>query len=475
MKNILLLCLLVPLGGARASAAQPAPRPNVLFIAVDDLRDWMHYLGDKQVITPNFDRLARMGVSFTRSYAISTVCNPSRTATLTGLRPGTSGVYGNATDWRTALPEVVTLPAHFKANGYEVLGTGKIFHDAYVRASDWNEWRPESDAALGRDNQAIALKKTGKLPAGAFTIGRNVVTPLDAPDSDLADHQNATWTIAQLQRRHAQPLFLALGLRKPHPLFEVPRRFFELYPIDQIQLPKVSDHDRDDLPPDGLRMAGPTAEHDEIVQAGKWRELVQAYLACITFTDAQLGRVLDGLAASPHRDNTIIVLWSDHGWHLGEKQHWHKFTLWEEATRAPLLWVAPGVTQPGGVCERTVDFTHIYPTLCDLAGLPRPAHVGGLSIRPLLANPKAPWSTPAVSTFKFGNHAVRSERWRYIRYVNGDEELYDHDADPLEWKNLAGDPMFAAIKKELAQWLPKENKPVADAPGGKQTKAKKKR
>jgi arylsulfatase A-like enzyme len=474
-KLALLLGLLFAFSGVHASAAQPPPKPNVLFIAVDDLRDWMNYLGQAQVRTPNFDRLARMGVSFTRSHAISTVCNPSRTATLTGLRPGTTGVYLNPADWREALPKVVTIPSHFKAHGYEVLGTGKIFHDGYVRASDWTEFRIESGESIGRDFQETYRRQHGRLPPGAFTIGRNVVTPLDVPDSALADYQNATWTIAQLQRGHSQPLFLALGLRKPHPLFEVPRSYFEKYPLEKIQLPKVNEHDRDDLPRDGLRMAGSTEEHDAIVKAGKWRELVQAYLACITFTDAQLGRVLDALAASPQRDNTIIVLWSDHGWHLGEKQHWHKFTLWEESTRAPLLWVVPGVTRPGGVCARTVDFTHIFPTLCDFAGLPAPARLDGVSIRPLLANPSAAWSTPAVTTYKFGNHAVRSERWRYIRYANGDEELYDHEADPLEWKNLAGEAQFASVKTELAQWLPKKNQPTFASPAGKQTKIKKRK
>ncbi|MEO6243985.1 MAG: sulfatase [Opitutaceae bacterium] len=474
--SLLLLVTLCSLVSARALAATPAPKPNVLFIAVDDLRDWMGYLGYTQVKTPNFDRLAKMGVSFTRSYAISSVCNPSRAATLTGLRPGTTGIYGNTTDWREVLPQIVTLPGHFKANGYEVRGTGKIFHDRYERMSDWTEFRTDSGEAVGRNTQETELRLRGRLPAGAFTIGRNVVTPLDCPDSDLADYQNAAWTIAQLQRPHTAPRFLALGLRKPHPLFEVPRRFFEMYPVEQIQLPKVIDLDRDDLPKGGLRMAGPTEEHDSIVKAGKWREMIQAYLACITFTDVQLGRVLDALDASPDRANTIIVLWSDHGWHLGEKQHWHKFTLWEETTRAPLLWVAPGITRPGGVCARTVDFTHIYPTLCDLAGLPRPAHVEGLSIRSLLADPTSAWTTPAVTTYRFNNHAVRSERWRYIRYDgDGGEELYDHDADPLEWKNLAGDPQFGAVKTELARWLPKINRPepVTGNPTERKTKTKK--
>ena len=308
-------------------------------------------------------------------------------------------------------------------------------------------------------------------------VGRDVVTPLDLPDAEHSDYANTSWAIAQLQRAHAQPLFLALGLRKPHPLFEVPRPYFDLHLLARIELPLVNDRDRDDLPRGGLRMAGTTEEHDEIVRAGKWSELVRAYLAATSFADAQLGRLLDALAASRYRDNTMIVLWSDHGWHLGEKQHWHKFTLWEESTRAPLLWVVPGLTRPGGVCARPVDFTHIYPTLCDLAGLPRPAHVEGLSIRPLLAEPAAACDTPAVMTYKFGNHAVRSERWRYIRYEDGGEELYDHDADPREWTNLAGEPRFAVVKAEHARWLPAVNRPAVATAGAapKQTKAGRKK
>lgn len=450
----------VTLSFVSAAAAQPS-KPNVLFIALDDLRDWMNYLGHTQAKTPNFDRLARMGVSFTRSYTISTVCNPSRAAVLLGQRPGTSGIYLNTQDWRHAAPDLTTLPQHFKAHGYTVLGAGKISHDTWQRDSDWTEFYQAPTVG----NWQERFRQRGEpLPRGAFNVGRDVVTPLDLPDTEHSDHANTTWAIEKLRQRNDRPLFLALGIRKPHPLFEVPRKYFDLYPLESIQLPKVNDHDRDDLPKGGLRMAGSTEEHDAIVQAGKWRELVQAYLACISFADAQLGRLLDAFEASPYRDNTIIVLWSDHGWHLGEKQHWHKFTLWEESTRSPLLWVAPGLTRGGSVCERPVDFTHIYPTLCDLAGLPRPAHIEGLSIRPLLADPKAAWTTPAVTTYKFGNHAVRSERWRYIRYEDGGEELYDHDADPLEWKNLADDPKFAEVKAEHARWVPQNNRAPVETP-----------
>ncbi len=466
------LYAVMALAAAPCFAAAPA-KPNVLFIVLDDLRAWLGYLGHDQVKTPSFDRLARMGVSFTRSYAISSVCNPSRAATLLGMRPGTTGIYGNMTDWREAAPDVVNLPMHFKANGYTVLGAGKISHDTWQRPADWTDFHQAP--TVGNWQERI-LQRDGRLPPGAFSIGRDVVTPLDVPDAEHSDHVNTTWAIEQLQRAHNQPLFLALGLRKPHPQFEVPRKYFDLYPLEKIKLPKVNDHDRDDLPKGGLRMAGPTEEHDEIVHAGRWPELVRAYLACTSFADAQLGRLLDALEVSRYKDNTMIVLWSDHGWHHGEKQHWHKFTLWEETTRSPLLWVVPGVTRAGSVCARTVDFTHIYPTLCDLAGLPTPAHVEGVSIRTLLTNPTAAWPTPAVTTYKFNNHAVRSERWRYIRYDDGGEELYDHDADPLEWTNLAGKPEFAAVKAEHARWLPKINRSEVQtsAAPGTETKKKKK-
>jgi arylsulfatase A-like enzyme len=206
-------------------------------------------------------------------------------------------------------------------------------------------------------------------------------------------------------------------------------------------------------------MARPQGDHAAILKSGRWKEAIQGYRAAISYMDAEVGRLIDGLDNSPYKDNTIICFWSDHGWHLGEKEHWRKFALWEEATRSPLVFVVPGVTKPGTRCERTVDFMGLYPTLCDLCGLPIPKHVQGRSFRALLSDPTAKWDTPAVTTYLPNNHAVRTERWRYIRYANGDEELYDHDADPHEWTNLAKDPRLAGVKKELAKWLPTENVP----------------
>ncbi len=206
-------------------------------------------------------------------------------------------------------------------------------------------------------------------------------------------------------------------------------------------------------------MAKPGGDHAAMLKSGRWKEAVQGYLAAIAYCDAQIGRLLDAYENSPRKDDTILVFWGDHGWHLGEKEHWRKFALWEEATRMPYIWVVPGVTRPGGVCNRTVDLMSVYPTLCDLAGISLPRNVQGEDIRPLLVDPSASWERPAITTFHRNNHAVRTERWRYIHYADGGEELYDHDRDPYEWTNLAADPAHADVKRSLAKLMPTDNRP----------------
>jgi len=270
-----------------------------------------------------------------------------------------------------------------------------------------------------------------------------------------------------LRKTHDRPLFLAIGLHKPHLPWNVPRKYYDMHPLDAIEIPPHRDDDLKDLPPAAVAMARPNGDHRAILESGRWKEAIQGYLAAISYSDAMVGRLLDALDKSAYRDNTIIVLWGDHGWHLGEKQHWRKFALWEEATRAPLIWVAPGVTTPDTVCDRTVSFMSIYPTLTELCGIPTPAHVEGESLLPLLKDPQAPWEKPALTTYRFRNHTVRDAGWRYIRYANGDEELYDEAADPYEWTNLAADPRAAARKAEMAKALPKEDHPdIGPRPGG---------
>jgi arylsulfatase A-like enzyme len=444
-----------PGNSAVAAAAEGERRPNILFIAVDDLNDWVHHLGgNPQSTTPNIDRLARRGVTFTRAHCAAPLCNPSRAALLSGLRPSTTGVYDNPTDWRKVITDVPTLPMHFMQNGYYVAGAGKIYHDSFRRDSDWNEYLTNRR----RDPQPKSED---------HGVGGIAFAPLDADDADMQDYETVSWTIDKLNTRHDRPFFLACGLHKPHMPWNVPRKYYDMFPVDRIILPKVLETDLDDIPPAGVKIAKPQGDHRQILESGRWKDAVQGYLAAIAFADAMVGRLIDALDRSPSRDNTIVILWGDHGWHLGEKQHWRKFTLWEEATRAPLIVVAPGVTRPGGVCSRTVDFMGIYPTLCDLSGLSTPGHVEGTSFKSLLANPDSPWDRPALTTYLFNNHGVRSEHWRYIRYNDGSEELYDEDKDPLEWSNLAGKPEYAAIKAELAESLPKTNAPSAGAGKGK--------
>jgi arylsulfatase A-like enzyme len=248
----------------------------------------------------------------------------------------------------------------------------------------------------------------------------------------------------------------------------VPKKYYDLFPLDTIELPPTQKDDLKDVPEGGLAMAKPKGDHATMLASGRWKEAVQAYLAAIAYCDAQVGRLLDAYESSPHKADTVVVFWGDHGWHLGEKEHWRKFALWEEATRMPFVWVGPGVTKPGGVCDRTVDLMSVYPTLCDLCDLPKPSHVEGESLVPLLRDPKAAWDKPAITTFHRNNHAVRTERWRYIRYADGGEELYDHAADQYEWTNLAADPKHGDAKAELAKLLPKTN--TAERP---RTKGKK--
>ena len=419
-----------------------ADRPNVLFIAVDDLNHWVgHLKRNPQTITPNLDRLASWGVSFANAYCAAPACNPSRAALMSGMRPSTTGIYHNPDDYRPHIAPEQTLNSHFRANGYRVTGAGKIYHGGGGRMSEWDDYgKPKAE------------KPGGVIESGA--VGALKWAILKGGGDVLNDYHTVSYCIDELNAQHEEPFFLACGIYRPHLPWNVPQKYFDLHPLESIELPPHDPHDLDDVPPAGRGMARPGGDHKSVLEAGAWKQLVRAYLASVSYADAQLGRLLDAVEQSPQRDNMIIVLWGDHGWHLGEKSHWRKFALWEEATRAPLIWVVPGVTPKGQIIRRSVDFMSIYPTLCDLAGLAQPDHVEGVSLRPLLVDPSAPWDRPALTTHGFRNHALRSEGWRYIRYADGSEELYDEVKDPLERKNVAGEAQFAQVKAALAKWFP---------------------
>lgn len=430
-----------------AAPDAPPTKPNVLFIAIDDLNHWVgHLKRNPQTRTPHIDRLAARGVAFTRANCAAPVCNPSRAALMSGLRPSTSGVYDNGQDWKRVIGKELTLTTQFLEAGYDVFGAGKIYHASAHRPREWTDYFTPGGGGLRRH------------PAAADEgVGGIKFYPLANDDEDMPDYKTVSYGLEKLKAPAGKPFFLAIGLVKPHMPFSVPKKYFDQFPLESIDLPPYREDDLDDVPASGVKMAKPLGDHAQMVASGRWKEAVRAYLATIAFCDTMVGRLLDGLDQSPHRDNTIIVLWGDHGWHLGEKQHWRKFALWEESARAPMIWVAPGVTTPGGVCRRPVDFMSIYPTLCDLAGVAVPQHVEGVSLRPLLSDPQAAWERPALTTFHRGNHSLRSERWRYIRYADGGEELYDHETDDYEWTNVAGQSANRSVMAELAQWLPKVN------------------
>lgn len=447
--------LLIALLSLLAAEAPAADRPNVLMIPIDDLNHWVGHLGrHPQTRTPNLDRLAAAGVSFTRAYCAAPACNPSRIALMSGLPPYVSGCYDNNQDWRPAISEDKLLNKTLMEAGYRAFGTGKIYHGSYGNSSQWTEY-----------HQTTADKPKRHPSAQDNGVGGIAFAPLAGEDKDMPDHDAVNYGIEVLQREHDQPFFLTVGLVKPHMPFSVPKKWFDLFPLESIELPPHIEGDLEDVPQSGVKMAGPQGDHAAILKSGRWKEAVQAYLATIAFCDAQVGRLLDALEQSEYKDNTIVCLWSDHGWSLGEKEHWRKFALWEEPTRTVFIWKVPGLTPAGKACDRTVDYMSLYPTLCALTGTPRPGHVQGADLTPLLKNPEAEWATPALTTHGRENHSLRSEQWRYIRYANGEEELYDHRNDPYEWKNLAANPAHAEVKSYLSQYFPKTNAP--DLPRGK--------
>lgn len=443
MKRLLALFLLA------SSVFAAESKPDVLFIAVDDLNDWTSYLGGHpQTKTPNIDRLVARGTAFTNSHCAAPACNPSRAALMSGLRPWQTGIYTNGDPAQGVLKDVITINRHFLANGYTTLGGGKIYHGygSEGRTDSWTKWEGLFPSISEHEENMTGLDR------GHFDWG-----PVSGKTSEMGDYKATDWAIDRLKNEPTdKPLFLALGYIKPHLPWYVPKEYFDRFPLADIKLPVTKEHDLDDVPKAGVKMAGPEGDHAAVVKADQWKKGVQAYLATISFLDDQVGRLLDGLDQSPRKDKTIIMWWTDHGWNLGEKEHWRKFALWEETTRTSMAIVAPGVTKAGTTCEAPVDYTNMYPTICELTGLSVPEHVKGASLMPLLKDPAAKWDGVAVCTHGKGNHAVRDAQWRYIRYADGSEELYDHSKDPYEWTNLAGEVGMSEIKAKLGAVLPKE-------------------
>ncbi len=467
MTRILVASLLALTGAAHGAAAEP----NVLLILADDLNDWVGSLsGHPNARTPNIDRLASRGMLFREAYAPSPKCNPSRTALLLGRSPPTTGIYDNGHWWKPHLAGAITLPEAFRRGGYTVAGAGKVFHHTagFNPPELWDEYFPlQFDDPWDRQGSAYPHLSIAAPPSGHPLAGLRPFRheldwgSLPIGEAEYGDARTVEWAEGFLARTHDQPFFLAVGLFHPHLPWYAPARHFQALPPGDVALPQADKDDLVDVPAEGRRLAAQGADvFRRIVDEGKWLAAVAAYAANIAFADALVGRLTDALDASPHADSTVVVFASDHGFHLGEKGHWYKSTLWERATHVPLTFSGPGIEQ-GLTCDVPVSLIDIYPTLLDLAALEPDAALEGSSLSRLLENPASEPDRSALISYLPGNDAVRRGKWLYIRYRDGGEELYDREADPGELTNLAGVDSLAALRRELRALLPRSHAPAA--------------
>ncbi|NNE92394.1 MAG: sulfatase [Verrucomicrobiales bacterium] len=452
---LLTLCLTAFL--AAPSHARESEKPNVLFIAIDDLNDWVGFLGGHpEVQTPHMDALAKRGRNLTNAHCPVPVCSACRVSVMSGVAATTHGSYelGPRYEELPALADVPTIQRYFKENGYVTLSGGKVLHHGFG-----GKLAADIDHSLGRD-KSPRPKEPMNRPANWSKAWDWGAYPEDG--AKMGEYQLAQKAADALSGDFEErPFFMSVGFFLPHVPLYVPPKWFDLYDADKIALPNNPKSDLDDLPKNflGINNYAVAPTHAKVVEHGKQRSLTQAYLASISFVDHCVGMVIDALENSPHADNTIIVLWSDHGFHLGEKQHWAKRTLWEESTRVPLLFAGPGIEQSDTPCPEPANLLDIYPTLVELCGLPENPDLEGVSLVPQLNDPSAPREQPAVTSSYFGNHSIRTRDWRLITYKDGAKELYDHRSDPDEFHNLANDPNHAATVEDLAKWLPNNATP----------------
>ena len=490
MKQLISLIVVVFCLSVTVKADDPK-RPNVLFIAIDDLNDWVGcFGGHPQAITPNMDRLAKRGVRFTNAHCAAPLCGPSRNAIFTGRQPFQTGMYNNSDKgWHKKHPKVILMPKAFGQGGYATYGTGKLLHSGskgvfeneYYTGQRWSPFDSKkvnyTKAELpskGSDNPRHVVRLRQRdyvLPFNRMPSDRSPDDPkgesfdwaaLDVPDNAMGDGKITDWAIEQLKAQQAKkPFFMAVGYYRPHIPLYAPKKYFDMYKGLNIKLPPVREDDLNDLSPIARKLALEAAtagSHSTTIKHGQWQSAVKAYLACVTFVDAQVGRLMATLDSSSQAKNTWVVIWSDHGWHLGEKQHWGKSTGWQRSTRVPLIILPPKGDATGrfatdAACDNPVSLIDLYPTLLDLCGLPEGRQLAGQSLRPLLEKPADKINRLVVTTFDKGNHALSGTRWRYIRYKDGNEELYDRKNDPHEWTNLATEAKNAPVRKRFAKAL----------------------
>ncbi len=446
--------LAVPCLSSIFPASMAAERPDVVFIIVDDLNDWVGCLGGHpDAKSPNIDALAASGMLFSHAYCNSPQCRPSRTSLMHGVYPFKTGTYFNARGKGETKITTQTMQQFFATRGYRVASGGKVHHGGPGNAGDSLLKRP-------RDPRPVVNNFNGLNPP-------NDGAALNVPDEEMGDYKVAQWAIGEWADVREKPLFMSVGFFRPHRPLHVPKRYFKLFPIDSINRPTEPDGDDwSDMPEFARRLArthahkplhGGLSDHEYIVANEDWDATIQAYHASIAFVDRQIGRFLNALKKNPRGRETVVMLVSDHGWHLGEKKHWCKGAIWEQTTHVPFIVRAPGV-KPGTVCTQPVSLIDVFPSLVDLAGLASPSFLDGKSVKPQLQNPSLKRS-PVISSYGEGNTTIRTERWRYIRYEDGSEELYDHKVDPDEWTNQAGNPQHAILKQKLAAFIPTQQHP----------------
>ncbi len=467
-----LLALALACAATSPGQAAPSARPNVLFIAVDDMNNDLGGYGNPLVKSPNLDRLAARGVRFDRAYCQFPLCSPSRSSIMTGLRPDQTRVFDLQYHFRTGLPEVVTLSQLFMRNGYYAARVGKIYHYGNPGQigtdglDDEPSWKERFNPA-GIDKTKLEPLIINHTPSRGLGSSLSFYADKEGRDEDHTDGMVATKAIELLRQHKDQPFFLAVGFYRPHCPYVAPQKYFDLYPLEKIDLPEVPKDYEKTVPEAALTSTRPWPTYQ--VDKQKLREAKRAYYASISFVDAQIGRVLDALDALKLSENTIVVFWSDHGYSLGERGLWMKQSCFEETARVPMIIAGPH-TKVGGVSKRNVELIDLYPTLADLAGLPPPANLPGVSLRPLLAKPDTAWNRPAFTQVErqgFPGHSVRTARWRYTEWDGGKRgvELYDHEKDPLEMNNLAQHPHYVTIVADHKA-LVKKNWPERVVGGG---------
>lgn len=448
-------------------------KPNVLLIAIDDLNNYLGYLGDPNSITPNMDVLAKRGTFFTNAHCQAPLCGPSRASVMTGIRPSNSGIYGMIRDdsiktHNLASKEIKFLPEYFSDHGYDTYGVGKIFHSFAPKGIFKNAAGrfagPKPNHNFGpKPEQRMVWEGYAQVDPKKYGRTSTDWGPFPANDTEMPDYQNTQWAIDKLaQHDSSKPFFMAVGYMRPHVPLHVPKKWFDLYPLDNIKLPPYLENDFDDIPDIAKNQVAylpmmPTTEW--AIQTNNWKKIMQAYLACITFVDNEIGKLLTVLEDYKLADNTVIALWSDHGYRIGEKGTFAKQALWEMATKTPLIFSGPNITADKQI-DTPTELLSIYPTLLDLCGLPPNSVNEGISLVSMMNAELKPKETEhyAITTYGYLNHSLRSNDYRYISYEDGSEELYDMNNDPNEFDNLADSPQYNSVINKLKSKLPKENK-----------------